>query len=153
MDAFTINFLEMIRRAEELAEWIRIQRDAGRSKGPSDDIAQMCLQETGLPFPNVQRSSPEALSDLLHQGANFYGRAAILAELLILESEFNEENGDASGAIRARLQAFCLLGESLGALAPEEQAIYREKMDLLAGQLRDASHDPYLAQKLGHFGY
>jgi hypothetical protein len=153
MDVITLNFLEMMRRAEELAEWIRNQREAGRDKGPADDLAQACLQETGMPFSIVQRSSPEVLSNLLHQGLNFYGRAAILAELLVLESEFNETAGDLAGAIRARLQAFCLLGESLGALSPDEQAIYRRKLDLLAGQLRNVSGDPYLDEKLRQFGY
>jgi hypothetical protein len=147
------NFLEMIRRAEELAESIRIHRDAGSNREPAADIAQACLQETGLPFPIVQRSSPEALSDLLRQGSNFYERAAILAELLILESELNEAAGDVGGKIRGQLQAFCLMGESLSVFKPEEQPIYREKMDRLAAQLRDAGDDPYLKQKLRQFGY
>jgi len=153
MIAITFDYLEMIQRMEVLARLIRSERRAGSGKGPTDDIAQACLQETGLPFPVIQHASPEMLSGLLHEGVNFYGRAIILAELLILESEFNEEDGDLAGTVRARLQAFCLFGELLSALPPKEQAIYRQKMDLLAVSLRGAGEDSYLTQKLRQFGY
>jgi hypothetical protein len=153
MDLVSLNFLEMMRRSEELAQMIRAQREAGRSKGPADDIAEACLQETGLPFSIVRQSSPEILSALLHEGSNFYGRALILADLLLLESEFNEEEGDRAGMVRAQLQAFCLFGESLAALATNEQAAFRQKMKLLAERLRDAGDDPYLKRKLTQFGY
>jgi hypothetical protein len=130
-----------------------MQRKNERGKGRTNDIAQICLQETGLPFSVVQHSSPEMLSELLHEGVNFYGRAIILAELLSVESEFNAEDGDLAGTVRAQLQAFCLFGESLGALTPEEQAAVHPKMDVLAAQLRNAGEAPYLKQKLTQFGY
>ena len=153
MIAITFDYLEMIQRMEVLARLIRSERRAGSGKGPTDDIAQACLQETGLPFSVVQHASPETLSELLREGVNFYGRALILAELLSLEAEFNEEDGDRAGKVRAQLQAFCLFGESLNALAPEEEVASRQKMDVLAARLRNAGNDPYLKQKLTQFGY
>jgi hypothetical protein len=149
----TFDYLEMLQRMELLARLIRSEREAARGTGPADDIAQACLQETGLPFSVVQHASPEMLSELLHEGVNFYGRAMILAELLALEAEFNEEDGELAGMVRAQLQAFCLFGESLPALPPEEQAVFRKKMDLLAAKLCGAGDAPYLKQKLKQFGY
>ena len=153
LNVITFDYAEMIRRMEELARLFRSQRETGRSKEPAHEIAQACLQETGLPFSVVQHASPETLSELLREGVNFYGRALILAELLSLEAEFNEEDSYLAGKVRAQLQAFCLFGESLNALAPEEQVASRQKMDVLAARLRNAGDNPYLKQKLTQFGY
>jgi hypothetical protein len=145
--------LRMIEQAARMLEVILAERLAGHDKEASQKIEHACVQEIGLPFSLVRLSSPETLSNLMQQSGNGYVRSVLLAELLIQESEINDATGDRAGKIRGQLQAFCLLGESIDVLSPEEQAVYRPKLDKLAGQLREAGSDSYLMNKLREFGY
>ena len=146
------NFLELLRRAEEIAEWARIQREAGRDKEIPEELARICQQEVGLPFSVVRRLSPEELSELLRRSGNSRERSVLLAGLLALEAEFNQAAGDSVGHIRALLQGFCLLGEALERMPANECGDSRLQLEKLAGPLRSLGDDPYVRQKLSRFG-
>ncbi len=146
------NFLQLIRRAEEIAEWARIQREAGRDKEIPEELARICQQEVGLPFAVVRRLSPEELSDLLRRSGNSRERSVLLAGLLALEAEFDQRAGDSVGHVRASLQAFCLLGEALEGMPANECGDSRVKLEKLAAPLRSLADDPYVRQKLDRFG-
>jgi hypothetical protein len=145
--------LRVIEEAARMLQVIIAQRLAGQDKGAGGEIAHVCVLEIGLPFSLVKQSSPEALSDLMQQSGNPYFRSVLLAELLIQESEINRAAGDLAGTIRAQLQAFCLLGESIGVLSAEDQSAYRGKLNMLAEQLRTVGDNPYIEQRLRTFGY
>ena len=51
-------------------------------------------------------------------------------------------------AIVSRLQAFRLLVDSIELLGPEEQTVYRKKLDVLAADLELTCDDPYLRSKI-----
>ncbi len=146
------HFLELIRRAEEIAEWARVQREAGRDKEIPTELARICQQEVGLPFSVVQRLAPEELSELLRRSGNSRERSVLLAGLLALEAEFDRNAGDAVGHMRASLQAFCLLGEAMEGLPANECGDCRIRLDDLAVSLRGLADDPYVRQKLSRFG-
>lgn len=146
------NFLELIRRAEEIAEWARAQRYAGRDKEIPAELARICQQEVGLPLAMVRPLSPEELSELLRRSGNSRERSVLLAGLLALEAEFNQAAGDPVGHIRASLQAFCLLGEALEGMPANECGDSRVQLEKLAGPLRSLGDDPYVRQKLSRFG-
>jgi len=103
-------------------------------------ISALCLRETGLPFDFVKHSSPQTILELLASGgATQHVRAVLLAELLLQDADLADAGGKAREATISRAQAQALLAHSVDQLSPEEQAVYRPKLEELTKQLRRAS--------------
>ena len=103
-------------------------------------ISAFCLRETGLPLDVVKHSSPETILQLLKAGGGTqYARAVLLAELLIQDADVNDDAGKNRGAIISRAQAAVLLEYSIDHLSPEEQAIYRPRLEALTSDLKRIS--------------
>jgi hypothetical protein len=103
-------------------------------------ISALCLRETGLPLDFVKHSSPETILQLLESGGGTqYARAVLLAELLLQDADVSDASGKNREATISRAQAQALLDYSVDNLSPEEQAIYRPKLEALTAALkRDA---------------
>ncbi len=126
-------------------------RKAGRNAEAAQEIEASCSETIGLPWDVVRRSSPDAIWESLQQsGGMRFSRAVMLAELLIADAELSIDDGRPADAIRSRLQAFCLLSESIGVLSLDEAAVYRPKLAFLAGQL-NAIGGPYIRETLDRY--
>jgi hypothetical protein len=103
-------------------------------------ISALCLRETGLPLDFVKHSSPETILQLLESGGGTqYARAVLLAELLLQDADVSDASGKNREVTISRAQAQALLDYSVDNLSPEEQAIYRPKLEALTAALkRDA---------------
>ena len=95
-------------------------------------ISALCLRETGLPLDFVKHSSPETILQLLESGGGTqYARAVLLAEMLLQDAGLSDAAGkNREGAI-SRAQAEALLAHSIDRLSPEEQTVYRPKLEAL----------------------
>lgn len=110
-----------------LAELLRL-----RGTERAEKISALSLRETGIPFSVVKNSAPETVIEMLRSGGGTqHARAVILAELLLADAEEEERNGNVRGAAISRAQASALLAHSIDFLAPDEQAIYRAKLEAL----------------------
>ena len=102
-------------------------------------IGALSLHEVGLPIDLVKHSSPETLFQLLETGgATQYFRAVLLAELLLQDAELSDAAGKNREALISRAQAKALLAHSIDNLSPEEQAVYRPKLEALTVDPRRA---------------
>ena len=102
-------------------------------------ISALCLRETGLPFDFVKHSSPEAILQLLESGGGTqHARAVLLAELLLQDADVSDAVGKSRDATISRAQAQALLTHSIGQLSPDEQAVYRPKLEALTKKLKRA---------------
>lgn len=102
-------------------------------------ISAFCLRETGLPLDFVKHSSPEAILQLLETGGGTqYARAVLLAELLLQDADVSDAAGKNREATTSRAQAEALLAHSMDQLSPDEQAIYRPKLEALTLDLKRA---------------
>ena len=100
-------------------------------------IGALCLRETGLPLDFVKHSSPETILQLLESGGGTqYARAVLLAELLLQDADVSNAVGRSREASISRAQAQALLDHSVDNLSPEEQAIYRPKLEALTAALK-----------------
>ena len=100
----------------------------------------------------MRKLSPEAVSQLLaSSGSLSYGRAVILAELLLHDAKVAEATGHGTDALLSNLHAFCLLSDSVATLCAKDQAIYRQKLDALATRLEALPHHPYLSARLAAY--
>jgi hypothetical protein len=100
-------------------------------------ISALCLRETGLPFEVVKHSSPETILQLLESGGGTqYTRAILLAELLLQDAELSTATRKNREATISRAQAQALLAHSINQLSPEEQLVYRPKLDALTVDLK-----------------
>jgi hypothetical protein len=144
--------LRLARQVAQLLTALGGLRKEGRQEEARREIERLCLDSIGLPWKQVRQSSPEALLEHLRgAGALRHHRAVLLAELLLQEAEMAEIDGQVTDAIRARLQAFCLISDVIDMLSNEDLAVYRDKLELLAAQLEPMSAHPYLAEKLRAF--
>jgi hypothetical protein len=130
--------LRLIEQVARMLASVLALRKARRDAEAAKEIEAVCLQSVGLPFDLVKRSSPETLLELLASGGGTqHIRAVMLAELLVQDAELNDASGKGLEAAISRAQAHSLLAHSIDSLSPDEQAIYRPKLDALAGGRRD----------------
>ena len=128
------------------------KQHGGQYAEARDDLDEKCLETIGMHLSDVTRSSPEAMAELLASaGALRYSRSVLLAELLLLDASLGGALGDDSRAPLDYLHAFCLLSDSLAALEPDDQAIYRAKADSLAIRLKEFPSSSYIEQKLRQY--
>jgi|ERR1017187_2517918 hypothetical protein len=99
-------------------------------------ISALALRETGLPLDFVKHSSPEIILQLLESGGGTqHARAILLAELLLQDADLNEAAGKNREATISRAQAQALLAHSIDKLSPEEQLVYRPRLEALTADL------------------
>ena len=125
-----------------------IKKAAGDGDGANSVLESLCRRLVGIPLSLVRRTSPERLLDLIHAGGKSNFNAIVLAELLLLDVELSDKSANIPQATECRLQAFCLLVDSIDLLGPEEQAEYRKKLDILARDLQAISDAPYVRSKI-----
>ena len=113
-----------------LAEILHLRklRRAGEARR---QISQACLENVGLPFALVKRSAPETILEMLATGGGTqHVRAIMLAE----------SAGQKREALISRAQARALIAQNLAQLLPQDQSVYRAKLDALS-QSNAASKD------------
>ncbi len=129
------------------------KKEAGELVAASEELERICRQTVGLGLDKLKQLSPEALAQLLDSaGALRRVRAVTLAELLLLDAELCEADGDACQPRSGEVHAFCLLADSISSLGSEDQASYRAKLDRLADQLGDLRTHPYIRERLRDYG-
>jgi hypothetical protein len=85
-----------------------------------------------LPLDFVKHSSPEMILQLLESsGGTQYARAVLLAEMLLQDADLSDAAGKNREATISRAQAEALLAHSIDQLSPEEQTVYRPKLEAL----------------------
>jgi len=148
-DQLYLDYLRQLTQARELMlNELMIKRTAGDDNGALSVLDLACRRTVGIPLGVVRRTSPERLLDLIHHGGQSNFNSILVAELLLQDVELSEKIGNIPQATVSRLQAFCLLVDSIQLLGPEEQAEYRKKLDALAADLESTSNDPYLRNKV-----
>lgn len=144
--------LRIARQIGQLLAALVGKRKAGQTAEAQQELERLCLEGVGLPWRTVRTSSPEALLEHLRgAGALRHHRAILLAELLLEEAELADLESRVTDAIRARLQAFCLISDVLDMLSVDDLRVYEEKLERLAAQLEPMAAHPYLAEKLRAF--
>ena len=131
---------------------IIMKQSGGQYAEAREDLDEKCVETIGMHLSDVTRLAPEAVAELLAgAGALRHSRSVLLAELLLLDASLGDALGDNSRASLDYLHAFCLLSDSLDALEPHDQAVYRDKADSLAIRLRELPSSSYIEQKLHQY--
>jgi hypothetical protein len=144
--------MRLIEQIAALVASIIAKERAGQYPEAKVEVDAKSRQLIGMSVDAVGKLSPEAVSQLLtSSGGLRYGRAVMLAELLLHDAAISEATSHAGDAVVSRIHAFCLLSDTIDTLTTEDQAIYREKLDTLAAQLRTLPPDAYLSPKLAAY--
>ena len=144
--------MRLIEQVAALVASIIAKERAGQYSEASAEVDEKARQCIGMSLGEVKKLSPEAISQLLHSSGGLrYGRAIILAELLLHDAAISDATSHVSEAVLSRVHAFCLLSDNIDTLTHEDQAVYREKLEALAGRLRGLPANPYLSQKLAAY--
>lgn len=127
------------------------KKAAGDDAGAKAELEAQCRQTIGLDVAEVQQMSPETLAQRLETAAGLrQARAILLAELLLKDAEMNAPN-ERRAAVDY-LHAFCLIADTINALDPDDQRVYRAKLQFLVDRLKPLQNDPYVAAKLRDYG-
>ena len=144
--------MRLIEQIAALLASVIAKERAGQYSEAKADLEEKARQTIGIDLRDLQRLSPEAVSQLLESSGGLrYGRAVILAELLLHAAANSEATNQSGDVLLSYLHAFCLLSDSIDTLAEEDQAIYRPKLDALAAHLRSLPAHPYVSEKLAEY--
>lgn len=141
--------MRLIEQVAALLASVIAKERAGHYVEAKADLEEKARQVVGMGLGKLRKLPPETVSQLLaSSGGLRYGRAVILAELLLHDAVIADATGDPRDALLSRIHAFCLLSETIDSLAAEDRAVYREKLDALAAKLKTLPAHPYLSAKL-----
>jgi len=130
--------LRLIEQVSQMIAEILALRKVGRISDAAEQIEAICQQNIGLPLDLVKRSAPEAILQLLASGGGTqHIRAVMLAELLVQDAELNDDAGKNREATISRAQARVLLARNIDRLSPDDQTVYRRKLEALDAQISD----------------
>ena len=128
--------LRLIEQVSQMIAEILALRKIGRISDAAEQIEAMCQQNIGLPLDLVKRSAPETILQLLESGGGTqHIRAVMLAELLLQDAELNDAAGKNREATISRAQARVLLARNIDRLSPDDQTVYRRKLEALDAQI------------------
>lgn len=127
--------LRLIEQVSQMIAEILALRKIGRISDAAEQIEAMCQQNIGLPLDLVKRSAPETILQLLESGGGTqHIRAVMLAELLLQDAELKDAAGKNREATISRAQARVLLARNIDRLSPDDQTVYRRKLEALDAQ-------------------
>lgn len=130
--------LRLIEQVTQMLAAILALRKAGRDAEAAREVERVCLQSVGLPLNLVKRSSPQTILQLLESGGGTeHVRAVMLAELLLQDAQLSDTAGKKREAIISRAQAHGLLAHAIDSLSPDEQVVYRAKLEAIAEMMID----------------
>jgi hypothetical protein len=145
--------MRLIEQIAALLASVIAKERAGEFSEAKTDLEEKARQTIGMSLADLRRLSPEAVTQLLESSGGLrYGRAVILAELLLHDAALLEVTNENSDAVLNYLHAFCLLSEAMETLTDEDQAVYRPKLQELLTRLRRLPVNPYLEGKLAQYG-
>jgi len=125
--------LRLIDQISLLLAEISQLRKFGRAGEARRQIPKACLENVGLPFALVKRSAPETILEMLATGGGTqHVRAIMLAKLLLQDAELAESAGRKREALISCAQARALIAQNLAQLLPQDQSVYRAKLDALS---------------------
>jgi len=128
--------LRLIEQVSQMIAEILALRKVGRISDAAEQIEAICQQNIGLPLDLVKRSAPETILQLLESGGGTqHIRAVMLAELLLQDAELNDAAGKNREATISRAQARVLLARNIDRLSPDDQTVYRRKLEALDAQI------------------
>src|SRR4051812_15086866 len=112
--------MRLIEQIAALLASVIAKERAGQFSEAKADLEEKARQTIGMNLPDLKRLSPEAVSQLLESSGGLrYGRAVILAELLLHDAAISEATDGKSDTLLSYLHAFCLLSETMETLTAE----------------------------------
>src|SRR5205823_14478213 len=88
---------------------------------------------------------------LERSGALRIARAVALAELLLLDAQWHEEDRSTGQLMPNYVHAVCLLADSMESLSSDEQAHFRARLTSAAEKLGELRNHPYISERLARY--
>jgi hypothetical protein len=142
----------ILRLIEQIATMVAAllnRRRAGEIIEAREDLENHCVRTIGFTLSEIKSLAPEEVARILEKsGAMSVTRALMVAELLILDAQWHEEDRSAVDRMPNYVHAFCLIADSLETLSSDEQTVFRAKLGTLAEKLGELREHPYVAERI-----
>jgi hypothetical protein len=142
----------ILRLIEQIATMVAAlinRRKAGEIIQAREDLENHCVRTIGFTLSEIKLLSPEEVAGILDRsGAMHVTRALILAELLMLDAQWHEEDRSLDDRMPNYVHAFCLIADSLDLLRSDEQTVFRAKLAMMAEKLGPLREHPYIAERI-----
>lgn len=141
--------LRLIEQIATLIAALMSRRKAGEIIEAREDLENHCVRAVGFTLSEIKSLAPEEVARILDKsGAMKITRALVLAELLMLDAQWHEEDRSADDRMPNYVHAFCLIADSFEMLSTDEQTIFRAKLATLAVKLGPLREHPYIAERI-----
>lgn len=145
----------ILRLIEQLATLLAAlinRREAGQVIEAREDLENTAVRTIGFTLSEIKLLAPEEVSRIVDRsGALRTIRALTLAELLLLDASWHEQDRSEDQLTPNYVHAVCLIADALETLGTEEQAHFRAKLLTAAEKLGDLREHPYIAERLAKF--
>jgi hypothetical protein len=144
--------LRIIEQIATMLAALMSRRKAGEIIQAREDLENHCVRTIGFTLSEIKLLSPEEVAPILEKsGALRITRALILAELLILDAQWHEEDRSAEDRMPNYVHALCLIADSLESLSTEEQTVFRAKLATLTEKIGPLREHPYIAERISKY--
>jgi hypothetical protein len=141
----------ILRLIEQMATMLAAlinRRRAGQIIEAREDLENTCVRTVGFTLSEIKTLAPEEVAKILsNAGALRVSKSLMLAELLLLDAQWHEEDRSSEERMPNYVHAFCLLADSIDSLSSDEAAPFRAKMLLAAEKLGELREHPYIAER------
>lgn len=145
----------VLRLIEQLATLLAAlinRRKAGEIIQAREDLENATVRAVGFTLSEIKLLAPEEVSRIVDRaGALRTIRALTLAELLLLDARWREEDGgDSSQLTPNYVHAFCLIADALDTLASEDREHFKARLLATAEKLGELREHPYIAERFAN---
>ncbi len=144
--------LRLIEQLATLLAGLLARRKAGQTIEAREDLENLCVRTCGFTLNEIKLLAPEEVARLMQRaGAMQIFRSFAVAEMLLLDAQWQGEEGAKDSLIPNYVHAFCLIADSFDALTKEDQKHYEPKLRDLGAKLGDLLNHPYLRERWEKF--
>lgn len=142
----------VLRLIEQLATLLAAlinRRKAGEIIEAREDLENATVRTVGFTLSEIKLLAPEEVTRIVDRaGALRTIRALTLAELLLLDARWHEEDRTQDQLTPNYVHAFCLISDSLDTLASEDHEHFKARLLSIADKLGELREHPYIAERL-----
>jgi hypothetical protein len=144
--------LRLIEQIATMLEALISRRKAGDVIAARQDLENTAVRTVGFTLSEIKGLAPEEVAKILEKsGALRVARAITLAELLLLDAQWHQEDRSEERLTPNYVHAVCLLADSLELLSSDERAHFRARMATAAEKLGELRNHPYISERLARY--
>ena len=146
--------LRLIEQMATMLAGLLARRKAGEVIQAREDLENLSVRSSGFTLSELKNLAPEEVAKIMQRAGSLQIiRSFTLAELLLLDAKWHEEDRTSGELLPNYVHAFCLIADWMETLGKEDLEHYRVKLAQIAEKLGDLKQHPYIAPRLAALNF